>query len=69
MTEYLKYFPTVMYSCGHLYHASCLGISGLSGQALAACCVVCNKAAAHKTRSSQMNLDTVSHWIIMEVME
>ena len=53
------------HSCGHLYHASCLGISGSSPQTLAACCIVCNKTAAPKT--SRLVKDTVSFCTIIFV--
>lgn len=47
-----------VFQCGHLYHTSCLGLSGATGQSLAACCIVCNKTAAPKPLPSRLTMDS-----------
>ena len=44
------------YSCGHLYHASCLGVSARDGPSLGITCVVCNKGSAPSGHTGRLPL-------------
>ena len=45
-----------IYSCGHLYHASCLGVSARDGPSLGITCVVCNKGSAPSGHTGRLPL-------------
>ena len=49
-----------LHSCGHLYHASCLGVSGRDGPSLGITCVVCNKSSAPSGHTGRLPV-SVSH--------
>ena len=47
-------------SCGHLYHASCLGVSGRDGPSLGITCVVCNKSSAPSGHTGRLPISVSS---------
>lgn len=52
-------FSSQFFSCGHLYHSSCLGISGTT---LGATCLLCDKST--KPSATHLPRAMTSSWVI-----
>jgi len=49
-----------LYSCGHLYHASCVGIAPHNTSGIGLTCLVCNKSSAPPAQSRRLLSEMVS---------